>query len=146
MRFFFFFFKQKTAYEMRISDWSSDVCSSDLVPTADGKLVPLGSVATIKRSVGPVTITHYQQLPAVTISFDLLPGVSLGQVTPAIEQLAAQTLPDDVAGNFAGTAETYQASLVDLPVLLLFSIAVIYMVLAILYEHFIHPLDRKSVV
>src|SRR3546814_18883402 len=88
---------------------------------------------TIKRSVGPVTITHYQQLPAVTISFDLLPGVSLGQVTPAIEQLAAQTLPDDVSGNFAGTAETYQASLVDLPVLLLFSIAVIYMVLAILY-------------
>lgn len=110
------------------------------VPTADGKLVPLGSVASIKRSVGPVTITHYQQLPAVTISFDLLPGVSLGQVTPAIEQLAAQTLPDDVSGSFSGTAETYQASLVDLPVLLLFSIAVIYMVLAILYEHFIHPL------
>ncbi|HET8881021.1 MAG TPA: efflux RND transporter permease subunit, partial [Solimonas sp.] len=110
------------------------------VPTADGKLAPLGSVASIKRSVGPVAITHYQQLPAVTIAFDLLPGVSLGQVTPAIERLAAQTLPDTVAGSFSGTAQTYKESLVDLPVLLLFSIAVIYMVLAILYEHFIHPL------
>jgi HAE1 family hydrophobic/amphiphilic exporter-1 len=110
------------------------------VPTADGRLTPLGSVASIERSVGPTTITHYQQLPAVTIAFDLLPGISLGQVTPAIERLAAQTLPDTVAGSFSGTAQTYKESLVDLPMLLLFSIAVIYMVLAILYEHFIHPL------
>jgi len=110
------------------------------VPTADGRLTPLGSVARIERSVGPTTITHYQQLPAVTIAFDLLPGISLGQVTPAIERLAAQTLPDTVAGSFSGTAQTYKESLVDLPMLLLFSIAVIYMVLAILYEHFIHPL------
>jgi HAE1 family hydrophobic/amphiphilic exporter-1 len=110
------------------------------VPTASGSLVPLGSVARIVRGVGPAQITHYQQLSAVTLSFDLLPGVSLGDVTPSINAIAAQNLPDTVIGTFSGTAATYQSSLVELPVLLLFSIAVIYMVLAILYEHFIHPL------
>ncbi|MFT4045311.1 MAG: efflux RND transporter permease subunit [Solimonas sp.] len=110
------------------------------VPTSGGGVVPLGSVTHIERSVGPVTVNHYQELAAVTISFDALPGVSLGQLTGPIEQLARETLPGTVFGTFAGTAATFQQSLIELPVLLLFSIAVIYMVLAILYEHFIHPL------
>ncbi|NKF22578.1 efflux RND transporter permease subunit [Solimonas marina] len=118
----------------------ADAISALYVPTASGKLVPLGSVATVKRSVGPVAVNHYEQLPAVTLSFDLLPGVSLGAVTKPIEKLAAETLPPTVFGTFAGTAATFQKSLVELPLLLLFSIAVIYMVLSILYEHFIHPL------
>ncbi|WP_020648348.1 efflux RND transporter permease subunit [Solimonas variicoloris] len=118
----------------------AEALSTLYVPTASGGLVPLGSVATMVRSVGPVAVNHYAQLPAVTIGFDLLPGVSLGDVTGPIERLAAEVLPENVNGTFAGTAATFQKSLVDLPVLLLFSIAVIYMVLAILYEHFIHPL------
>ncbi|SEQ69832.1 hydrophobic/amphiphilic exporter-1, HAE1 family [Solimonas aquatica] len=110
------------------------------VPTANAGLVPLGSVARVQRGVGPLAITHYQQLPSVTLSFDLNEGVSLGQLSAPIERAAAQNLPDNVVGSFAGTAATFQQSLVDLPVLLLFSVLVIYMVLAILYEHFVHPL------
>ncbi|WP_028079455.1 efflux RND transporter permease subunit [Solimonas soli] len=118
----------------------AEALGSLYVPTAGGGLVPLGSVARMVRSVGPVAVNHYGQLPSVTLSFDLLPGYSLGDVTRPIEQLAAGNLPENVSGTFAGTAATFQKSLIDLPVLLLFSIAVIYMVLAILYEHFIHPL------
>lgn len=110
------------------------------VPTRDGGLVPLSAVGDIVPSVGPVAIAHYQQLPAITLSFDLLDGVSLGNVAGPIERLAQASLPAGVSGTFAGTAATFQDSLVDMPVLLLFSILVIYMVLAILYEHFVHPL------
>lgn len=110
------------------------------VPSQDGTLVPLGALAEIVPGVGPVAIAHYQQLPAITLSFDLLDGVSLGSVAGPIEELAQTVLPATVSGSFAGTAATFQESLVDLPVLLLFSILVIYMVLAILYEHFVHPL------
>lgn len=110
------------------------------VPTGGGSLVPLASVAELRRSVGPNAVTHYQQLSSVTVSFDLVPGVSLGEVTAPLERIAAQTLAPEVIGSFGGSAATFKQSTVDLPVLLLFSIAIIYMVLAILYEHFIHPL------
>lgn len=110
------------------------------VPSASGQLVPIETVAKIRPSVGPLSITHYQQLPSVTLSFDLLPGVALGDVTGKIEAVAAEELKGEVSGTFAGTAETFKKSTVDLPILLVFSILVIYMVLAILYEHFIHPL------
>ena len=110
------------------------------VPTNTGKLLPLEAVATISNSVGALAVTHYQQLPSVTLSFDLLPGVALGDVTGEVEKVAAATLQEGVAGTFAGTAETFKDSLVDLPLLLAFSVLVIYMVLAVLYEHFIHPL------
>jgi HAE1 family hydrophobic/amphiphilic exporter-1 len=86
-------------------------------------------------------VTHYQELPSVTLSFDLVPGVSLGQVTPMIEAAAAEELKgSSITGAFAGTASTFKDSLTSLPILLLFSVLVIYMVLAILYEHFVHPL------
>ena len=110
------------------------------VPSATGTLVPIEAVAAIRPSVGPLSVTHYQQLPSVTLSFDLLPGVALGDVTGKIEQIAAEELKGEVQGTFAGTAETFKQSTVDLPILLVFSILVIYMVLAILYEHFVHPL------
>ncbi len=105
-----------------------------------GKLVPLSAVADIGRSVGPLAVSHYGQLPAVTFSFNLAPGVALGTATERIEKLAAESLPADITGSFAGNAETFQQSLVDLPLLLIVTILVIYMVLAILYEHFIHPI------
>ena len=109
------------------------------VPSSSGRLVPIETVASIHPSVGPLSITHYQQLSSVTISFDLLPGVALGDVTGRIEDVAAEELQGEVKGTFAGTADTFKQSTVDLPILLVFSILVIYMVLAILYEHFIHP-------
>src|SRR5581483_8550830 len=110
------------------------------VPTADNKLVPLGAVATVTPGVGPLSVNHAGELPAITISFDLEPGVSLGEVTGRIEQLAREVLPVTVTGFFSVTAQTFKQSTVDLPILLLFTILVIYMVLAILYEHFVHPI------
>ena len=103
-------------------------------------LVPLRAVANITPSVGPLQVNHYAQLPAVTISFNLAPNISLGAATARIESLASSTLPADITGSFAGNAQTFKQSLVDLPILLLITILVIYMVLAILYEHFIHPI------
>ncbi len=109
------------------------------VQGSSGTLVPLRSVADITPGVGPLQVDHYQQLPSVTFSFNLAPGVSLGDVTGRIEQLASSTLPADITGVFAGNAATFKQSMVDLPILLIITILVIYMVLAILYEHFIHP-------
>ncbi len=109
------------------------------VPAGDGRLVPLAAVATVTPGIGPLSINHYGELPSVTLSFDLEPGVSLGDVTGRIEDLAGEVLPDGVSGAFTGTAQTFKQSTVDLPLLLLFTILVIYMVLAILYEHFVHP-------
>jgi len=110
------------------------------VASKDGHLVPLSAVAEISPSVGPLSINHYAQLPSVTLSFNLAPGASLGEATQAVEQLAASTLPSGVTGTFAGEAQSFQSSMRDLPLLLAFTVVVIYMVLGILYEHFIHPL------
>jgi hydrophobe/amphiphile efflux-1 (HAE1) family protein len=102
--------------------------------------VPLSSVASITPGVGPLQVDHYEQLPSVDFSFNLAPGVSLGEATQRIETLASSKLPADITGTFSGNAATFQQSLVYLPILLLVTILVIYMVLAILYEHFIHPI------
>jgi HAE1 family hydrophobic/amphiphilic exporter-1 len=110
------------------------------VQSSHGTLLPLASVARITPGAGPLQVDHYAQLPAVTISFDLASGVSLGEVTRRVDALARSALPADISGHFAGTAQTFQQSLVELPVLLAITILVIYMVLAILYEHFIHPI------
>ncbi len=110
------------------------------VPGANGTLVPLPAVARIRAGVGPLEVDHYEQLPSVTFSFNLAPGTSLGQATRRVEALAQARLPAGITGVFAGSAQTFQKSLIDLPVLLLVTILVIYMVLAILYEHFIHPI------
>ena len=105
-----------------------------------GKLVPLSAVAKVSSGVGPLAVTHYGQLPSVTLSFDLAPGASLGAVTQAVDRAAANDLPSDITGEFAGSAQAFQDSMTSLPVLLAFTIIIIYMVLAVLYEHFIHPL------
>ncbi len=106
---------------------------------ANGQLVPLPVVADISSGVGPLSVTHYGQLPSVTLSFNLAPGASLGQITSEVGRVAAQVLPADITGTFAGSARAFQASMRSLPLLLLFTVAVIYMVLAILYEHFVLP-------
>jgi HAE1 family hydrophobic/amphiphilic exporter-1 len=109
-----------------------------------GKLVALDSVSTLRTEVGPLTVAHLGQLPAVTVSFNLLPGVSLGDAVDRVQELARETLPASIRTSFQGTAAAYQSSLRGMGVLLVMAILVIYMVLGILYESFIHPLTILS--
>ena len=109
-----------------------------------GQLVPLSSVATLRSTVGPLSVNHLGQLPAVNISFNLKPGVSLGEAVNAVNRLARQTLPATVSTSFQGTAQAFQSSQQGLGVLLLMAILVIYLVLGILYESFIHPITILS--
>ena len=109
-----------------------------------GRLVPLSTVATLSRSVGPLLVNHLGQLPSATISFNLRPGVSLSAATNQVQALAKQTLPATITTTFQGTAQIFQSSLQNLTLLLLVAILVIYLVLGILYESFIHPLTILS--
>ncbi|MEZ5391394.1 MAG: efflux RND transporter permease subunit [Bryobacterales bacterium] len=108
------------------------------------ELVPIDSVARITRSVGPLTVNHSGQLPAVTVSFNLSPGVALGDAVNEINELAAEVLPQSITTSFQGTAQAFQESEKGLGVLLIMTILVIYIVLGILYESFIHPLTILS--
>ena len=119
---------------------NADALSALNVKAPSGALVPLGAVAQIRQAVGPLSIAHFGQLPAVTVSFNLAPGISLGDVTAAVDSVAREILPADVTGSFTGTAQSFQQSMVDMPVLLALTVLVIYMILAILYEHFGHPI------
>ena len=114
------------------------------VRAPSGQLVPLNAVATLTKDVGPLTINHQGQLASVTFSFNLKPGVSLGNVTGKIEELARQTLPPTISTGFQGSAQAFQSSIQGLGLLLLVAIFVIYIVLGILYENFIHPLTILS--
>jgi HAE1 family hydrophobic/amphiphilic exporter-1 len=110
----------------------------------DGKLIPLESVARARPTVGPLTVTHMGQVPAVTISFNLAANTSLSEATAAIERLAAEILPPTVNGTFQGTAAAFTSSLQGLGWLLLIAVLVIYLVLGVLYEDFVHPLTILS--
>ena len=115
------------------------------VRAQSGKLVPLNSVARLTPTIGPLTITHLGQLPSVTISFNLVSGVSLSQAVEQVNRAQRELgLPATVTGSFQGTAQAFQASLKGQGVLLLVTILVIYLVLGILYESFIHPLTILS--
>jgi HAE1 family hydrophobic/amphiphilic exporter-1 len=114
------------------------------VKSSAGKLVPLNQVASLTSGVGPLSVAHYGLLPAVTLSFNLQPGVSLGQAVDAIQQAAGESLPAGINTTFLGTAAAYQSSLQGMGVLLVLAIFVIYMVLGILYESFIHPVTILS--
>jgi len=114
------------------------------VRSATGSLVPLNTVATLKRSLGPLTISHLGQSPSVTISFNLRPGVALSEATTLVNDASKQILPATVATSFQGTAQAFQSSIKGLGLLLLMAILVIYIVLGVLYESFIHPLTILS--
>jgi len=114
------------------------------VGSKNGTLVPLGSVARIQSGVGPLSVNHQGQIPSVTISFNLREGVSLGTAVGDVERVARETLPANVTGSFSGTAQVFQASQGGLLVLLVLAIFVIYLVLGILYESFIHPITILS--
>ncbi len=114
------------------------------VKSSTGRLVPLNQVASLASGVGPLTVAHYGLMPAVTLSFNLQPGVSLGQAVEAIQQAAVEGLPANINTTFLGTAAAFQSSLQGMGVLLVLAIFVIYMVLGILYESFIHPVTILS--
>jgi len=114
------------------------------VRSSSGALVPLNTVARLSRSLGPLTVTHLGQLPAVTLSFNLKPGVALGDAVTAVGDVARQTLPATISTSFQGTAQAFESSVKGLGILLVMAILVIYIVLGILYESFIHPLTILS--
>jgi HAE1 family hydrophobic/amphiphilic exporter-1 len=114
------------------------------VHASSGELVPLSTLAKFRTTLGPLAVNHSGQLPSVTISFNTKPGYSLGEAVKDIDQVAKTTLPSGVSTSFQGTAQAFQSSLQGLGLLLLIAIAVIYMVLGILYESFIHPLTILS--
>jgi HAE1 family hydrophobic/amphiphilic exporter-1 len=115
------------------------------VRSSGGQLVPLDAVAKLTRTVGPLTIAHAGQLPSVTISFNLAPGVSLGdganEVTDVLRDLR---MPAGITTNFQGTVQAFQSSFQGLTILLIVAVLVIYLVLGILYESFIHPITILS--
>ncbi len=114
------------------------------IRSRNGPLVPLASLATLSSSAGPLTVNHAGQLPAVTISFDLREGVAIGTAVAEVQRVARQLLPASITTSFAGTAQAFQSSQAGLLALLILAVLVIYMVLGILYESFIHPLTILS--
>ena len=115
------------------------------IRSSTGKLVPLGTVAKLTSTVGPLTVNHLGQLPAVTVSFNLRPGVALGDAVEQIQKVERDLrLPATLATSFQGTVQAFQRSLQGLGILLLAAVLVIYLILGILYESFIHPLTILS--
>jgi len=110
------------------------------VQSSSGQMVPIHAVADVRMGVGPVSVNHYGQLPAVVLSFNLVPGVSIGDAVTQVQELAAEVLPSGVTATFAGSAKAFEEAFRTLPILLIVTILVIYMVLAILYEHYGHPI------
>ena len=114
------------------------------IKSSTGQSIPLSAIASINQTVSPLTLNHLAGLPSATISFDTLPGVSLSQATDAIKQVAQTVLPSTVTASFQGSTQVFQQSFNDLGWLLLVSIVVIYLILGVLYEDFIHPLTILS--
>ncbi|MHB8667957.1 MAG: efflux RND transporter permease subunit [Burkholderiales bacterium] len=115
------------------------------IRSASGALVPLNAVTRLAHGVAPLTVNHQGQVPAVTISFNLAPGVSLSTAIAAIEKAqAGMGVPDTLSGSFQGTAQAFQSSIAGMGILLLMAVFVIYVVLGILYESYIHPLTILS--
>ena len=114
------------------------------VPSTNGTLIALGTVATLTRSAGPTSVSHSGQVPSVTMSFNLRPGVALGPASAAVSQLAARTLPADISTGFSGTAQVFQSTQAGLMALIVLAVFVIYVILGVLYESFIHPITILS--
>jgi HAE1 family hydrophobic/amphiphilic exporter-1 len=105
-----------------------------------GRLVPLASIAAIKTGVGPISIEHFGQLPSITLSFNLAPEQSIGAALSAIQGVMGEALPPGISSVPSGSAKSFEESTRDLPILLGITVLVVYMILAILYEHLGHPL------
>jgi hydrophobic/amphiphilic exporter-1 (mainly G- bacteria), HAE1 family len=106
----------------------------------NGKMIPLSDVATFEHVVGPLSIAHSGQMASVTISFNLAPNISLGAATDQVNKIARQVLPATITFGFSGTAQAFLASQQGLGILLLITVFIIYIILGILYESFVHPI------
>jgi hydrophobic/amphiphilic exporter-1 (mainly G- bacteria), HAE1 family len=122
----------------------ANALASLYVRSKGGQLVPLSAVASLTNTLGPLSVAHLGQLPAVTISFNLKPGTSIGDAVNEINDLARREMPATVNTSFQGNAQAFQSSLSGLGMLLVMAILVIYIVLGVLYESFIHPLTILS--
>ncbi|HTM51764.1 MAG TPA: efflux RND transporter permease subunit [Bryobacteraceae bacterium] len=109
-----------------------------------GSLVPLSAVTKVGRDAGPLTINHSGQLPSVTIAFNLRPGFALGDAVGQVKEVADRTLPPHMAASFTGTAQAFQSSLKNLTLLIIVAILVVYIVLGVLYESYVHPITILS--
>jgi len=114
------------------------------VRSSEGRMIPLNAVTTVSTGVGPLSVNHSGQLPSVTLSFGLKPGLALGPALDEVQRVARENLPGTVTASFQGTAQAFRASVQGLSLLLLMAIAVIYIVLGILYESFVHPITILS--
>jgi hydrophobic/amphiphilic exporter-1 (mainly G- bacteria), HAE1 family len=114
------------------------------VRNSGGQLVPLDVLASMTQTLGPLTINHLGQLPAVTLSFNLKPGAALGDAVGEVQKISRELLPATITTSFQGAAQAFQSSMQGLWLLLIMSILVIYMILGILYESFIHPVTILS--
>jgi HAE1 family hydrophobic/amphiphilic exporter-1 len=112
--------------------------------TPSGNLVPLESIVKFKETLGPHFVNHVGQLPAVAISFNMRPGVSLGAAVDRVQAVARQVLPANITSDFQGVAKTFQSSMANLGLLLFIAIGVVYIVLGMLYESYIHPVTILS--
>jgi HAE1 family hydrophobic/amphiphilic exporter-1 len=129
-----------------LPEYQRDLSAMDLlhITGRQGVSVPLGSLAKVTPGTGPLMVNHSGQLPSVTLSFNLEPGTSLGTAVERVEAAAREVLPSSISTSFAGTAQAFQEAQAGLAVLLVMAILVIYLVLGILYESFIHPLTILS--
>jgi hydrophobic/amphiphilic exporter-1 (mainly G- bacteria), HAE1 family len=119
--------------------------SQIFVRAADGRLIPLDAVASVRRASQPLTVDQQDQLPSVTLSFNLPPGMALGEAVDRVRTIEREMqMPATIRAEFQGTAQAFQESLRGLGLLLLVSVVVIYVVLGILYESFLHPLTILS--
>jgi len=114
------------------------------IRSSGNQLVPLRTVSKLTQNLGPLSVNHLGQLPAVTLSFNTRPDVSLGTAMDAVNKISQDTLPATISTSFQGTAQAFQSSMQGLGILLLAAILVIYIVLGILYESFIHPFTILS--
>ena len=113
----------------------------------DGAQIPLDSLCKIAPANAPLMVNHTGQFPSATVSFNLAPGMSLGEAVEAVEAVVDDlAMPTTVQGRFAGTAQMFRASLVDQPLLILAAVIAVYIVLGILYESFVHPLTILSTI
>jgi hydrophobic/amphiphilic exporter-1 (mainly G- bacteria), HAE1 family len=133
---------------MQLEDkYQSDPAALSLlyVKSDNGRQIPLNTVARLRRTVGPLTVTHAGQLPSVTISFNLRPGIALGEAVDQIQNIKNEMrMPATLSTSFQGTAQAFQSSTQGLWLLMAVAILVIYIVLGILYESFIHPITILS--
>jgi HAE1 family hydrophobic/amphiphilic exporter-1 len=122
-----------------------DALSKLYIRSSQGPLVPLDTVVRMRRQTGPLSINHFGQLPAVTVSFNLRPGYSLGQAAQQVDDAVRDLrMPATINSSFQGTVKEFQSSFQNLSILLIVAILVIYIVLGVLYESFIHPITILS--